>query len=575
METGPKKACAFTQQALNPARYTTKRFLLLFSKKNRFFIALFALAEFNLPFAKTADCPLRRRGRMEVRAADYGIVRGVRASRWLQEGAEASFAVCFAVIFVAGFAARCYGIANKPFWSDEATTIRRSGLPLCDLVRDSLLFHQLPAYYVVTSWVLPFGDTAFWVRLPAMLFGALSCALAFAVARSLGGMVAGLGAGLLVAFSPDMVQYGQDARCYSMLNCAILVALWGLLALARDPARAAKRFRATDGRALAWAAYGFGTVAALNLVADALLWLLASNLAAIAIARQGAGRGFWRNWCLVQVLILAACGPWFVAMMVSGPPGALSTLSWVPPMTWHRVWWTIAGDYFMVPTSIFPALVFSPGVPGLGFVVAAAGLAGVGALRRQPAVLAVLAAAALVPPLVIFAVSLVTPVLVPRYLLWGSLPVCLGAGLALGRLPARLQGPALVVLGGLALANLAPYYHVESNPRWDLAALDLQGGLQPGDLVVMENAREFTMLDFYCRRHPGLRQMRQWTANVPAALRWQKSGRLVWAVHAKAGQGEKLSDRQFVAELAGLGKPDLVERAGRDILIMRFDGGAE
>jgi hypothetical protein len=46
-------------------------------------------------------------------------------------------------------------------------------------------------------------------------------------------------------------------------------------------------------------------------------------------------------------------------------------------------------------------------------------------------------------------------------------------------------------------------------------------------------------------------------------------------VHAKAGQGEKLSDRQFVAELAGLGKPDLVERAGRDILIMRFDGGAE
>jgi len=499
--------------------------------------------------------------------------RGVGAAGLrLGLGSETLFGVSFALVFVVGFAARCHGVADKPFWIDEVTTIRRSMLGLPEMIRASLTFHQMPAYFVVTSWMLPFGVDEFWVRLPAMLFGALSCALAFGVARTLGGMAAGLAAGLLVAFSPPMVQYGQEARSYTMMMCAILVALWGLVVLARDPAWAAKGFR--DGPGLAWAAYGFGTIAALNVLSDALPWLLASNLAAPAIGRQsGAGQaGFWRNWLIVQLAIFATCAPWFAAMAAVGTGGAMGGLDWVPAMTWHRLWWAISGDYFGFVTSVVTDRIFAPGVPGLGFAVAAAGVAGLAALRRQNAVLAVLAAAALALPVTILAVSAFTPMLMPRYLLWGTLPVYIGAGVTLGRLPARAQLPALAALGFLAVANLAPYYQDEIKPRWDLAAQDLRDGWRPGDLVLTGNAQEIEMLNLYCRGGAGFRRVPAWTLRVPAAARWRAAGRRVWAVQGVFGQADKLSERQFVAALAGWGKPDLVERAGYDILIMRFNG---
>jgi uncharacterized membrane protein len=131
-------------------------------------------------------------------------------------------------VFGLGLAARLYGIGGKPFWMDEVTTIRRGLLPVGGIVRDSVFFHQLPAFFWVMHGALAFGQTEFWVRLPAILFGALSCVLAFGVARMLAGRAAGVAAGVLMACAPAMVQYGQEARSYSMMICGILLAFWGL-----------------------------------------------------------------------------------------------------------------------------------------------------------------------------------------------------------------------------------------------------------------------------------------------------------------------------------------------------------
>src|ERR1700692_4480126 len=121
-------------------------------------------------------------------------------------------AVCALAIFILGFVARLHGIAAKPFWMDEVTTLHRARLPLGQMVMNSLTFHQLPAYFIVTSWALPFGHDEAWARSPAMVFGALSCVLAFCVARAAGGLAAGVAAGLLMALDPAVGQYGQEGR---------------------------------------------------------------------------------------------------------------------------------------------------------------------------------------------------------------------------------------------------------------------------------------------------------------------------------------------------------------------------
>ena len=483
--------------------------------------------------------------------------------------------LCFFAVFLLGMVARWHGITSKPLWMDEVTTIQRASLPLGRMVANSLTFHQFPSYFVITSWMLPLGTSEAWVRLPAALFGALSCALGFGVARALGGTRAGLATGLLLALSPAQVQYGQEARSYTLLISAVLVALWGLLLLAQDPLGASRPVRAADGRPGAWAAYTLGTAAALNVLGVALVWLAAANAAAVALGRQRTGSpvGFRRNWLLAHLVIALLCVPWFVALDLFGQRGVMGGLDWVPSLTRARLWWALDGAYLMQVTSLITVRVFADGVPGLGLAVLALAIGGAFTLRRRGAPLAVLGAATLVLPLSLLAISIAgKPVWMPRYLLWSAAPFFIFAGLGTTLLPRRLQGPVVAVLGLLCALNLRPYYHRETKPRWDLAAFELQAGLQPGDLVLMDDPQAVGMMNIYLARTGAPLPTGVWTTDVQQAAAWLARGRRVWAVQGPVGQADRETQAQFLRRIGFLGAPDLTEQAGLDVRVMRFDG---
>ncbi len=482
--------------------------------------------------------------------------------------------LCFVGLFLLGFAARIHDVAAKPFWMDEVTTIHRARLPLWQMIQNSVFFHQFPSYFILTSWALHFGHGELWVRMPAIIFGALSCALAFGVTRALGGTLAGLAAGLLMAFSPEQVQYGQEARSYTLLISTILIALWGLVLLAQDPAGASKRLREPGGRPGAWAVYVLGTIAALNVLSVSMFWFVASNLAAFAIARRrdSQKRQFWRNWLLAQLLIVLFCLPWYLALKFYGQRGALGGLDWVPPLDGARLWWTLSGTYFMHVTSLIAVRVFAAGIPGLGVLVLLLAAGGAYALRRQRAALAVLAAAILVLPLCLLAISTISPVWMPRYTLWSAAPFFICAGLSITLLPRRLQAPTVAVLGLLAAANLRPYYHDETKPRWDLAAADLHDDLQPGDLLLVDDPGAVRLMNLYLRRQGAHLPQTAWTQDVQQAAATLAAGHRVWAVQGRVGQADHESQEQFLSSIASLGTPDETQQVGLDILLMRFDG---
>jgi len=460
-------------------------------------------------------------------------------------------------VFALALAARLCGISAKPFWMDEVTTIRRGLLPPAQILQDSIFFHQLPAFFVVMHAMLLFGQTEFWVRLPAAFFGALSCVLAFGVARMLAGLPAGIVAGVLMACAPAMVQYGQEARSYTMMICAILVAFWGLAALARNA-----------GSRVAWAAYVAGTVAALWILGDALFWWLAANLAAIVMAWRRPK--FWWRWGAAQAVILLFCGPWFLAIAIWGQCGALGGLDWVQPTNIARLWWSFAQDYLFYPASLIDIKVFPPGVLGFGPAIAALAAFGIYSGRREPRLMAVLAAGVMVLPIGLLAISVVTPLLMPRYLLWSAAPLCICAGIAVAALPVRWRGRAAGALALIALVNLTPYYKDETKPRWDWAGLDLRAAWRPGDLLLVDDPQAVQLMNIYLGRQKAALPRAAWTQDVARAIALRAAGGRVWAVQGKVGQVDHEDQAGFLARIAGLGVPDLSMQVGHDILLLRF-----
>lgn len=483
-----------------------------------------------------------------------------------------AYPLCLLGVAIVALLARLHGIGDKPFWMDEITTLQRSSMSLHGIVTDSLSFHHLPAYFVLESWLVPFGNTEIVLRLPSALFGTVSCMALFGIGCSLAGLRAGVLAGLLMALSPLQVQYGQEARSYAMVTCLISIALWGLVKLACDPQAASRGWRDPRGARWAWAAYGLGTLAAMNVLSVALFWLIAANLAAPAIARHRSadGRRFLSDWLLVNTAIVLVSLPSFMAMYFATRTHLTEGLDWIPPLNPARIWSAIASVYLMRHSSLISLRLLKDGVPLLALVVAVLGTFGLLHLARRRTALIVLALALLTLPLSLLALSLITPVWMPRFVLWSAAPFFVLAGTGLAALPRRWQVPVIGVVTVTALVNLAPYYQEETKPRWDLAAATLQAGLQEDDLVLVDDPWAVKMMNIYLSRIGADLPPEGWTVDRSVAQERLSNGGQVWAVHGRVGQADKESVAEFRGSLAPFGQPAAAMREGQDILVVQF-----
>ena len=473
--------------------------------------------------------------------------------------------------------ARLHALGVKPYWLDEITTLRRSSLALGPLVRDSLSFHHMPLYFVLTSWLVPLGLGEDVMRLPAALFGAASCAVLFLLGRTLGDWRSGMLAALLLALAPFQVQYGQEARSYTLVTTLILLGLWGLVLLADDPVAAAQPLR-TPGRArTAWLLYGVGTALALDTLGVALFWLLAANIGAVLITVRAPRppHGFGRNWIMMQAAILASFLPFLAGMAVLTGGDFRSGMDWVPPLDARHVWDTLQTVYLLRISSLiafrlFPGPLDLLGVGWLGWLVLLLALAGLTSSMRRRPVGIVLAAGLFTLPVSLAAASLLFPVWMPRYLLWSGPVFFLLAGLGLRQLPVRIRDPALVLLTALAVVNLLPYYRTETKPLWNQAAAAVLRERRPGDLVVTDNQATIAMMNVYLTRSGHRLGNGDWTTDVAAASARLAAGARVLAVHGTVGQNDPYRLANFLGSLKPLGPAASTHRVGIDITILVF-----
>jgi mannosyltransferase len=512
--------------------------------------------------------------------AEGGAARGLaiwplaaRVADWNRAAVASAVVALPAALAIFGLVLRLHGLSDKPFWYDEFLTLNRTKLPFGELVINALTHKQYPTYFLLFR---PFGSAEIneWaLRFPSAVFGALCVFLVARLATDLRGPQAGVVAGLLMALSPFEVQFGQEARSYALISCLVLIAICGLVRIARRPQSAALPMTRPGALRGAWAAYTFGTIGALLVQNNTIPWLLASNLALMAIVWfAGAERnGLLRNWSWSQAIILLAWLPGLITMWAANRGVVLTALGWIPQTNWDSVWSIVATLYLfrisdMMTFALLPTL-----LPGFGAGIVIFAIVGAWRLKAEPTSLTVLGLAFAAMPIAALIISPFQPIFVPRYLLWSTGPLFVLAGVGLAALPARLAPAiaAVVAIGGAL--SLAPYYSAETKPRWDQATAYLANNAQPQDVIVAQDKAVKFMLDSYAERLGIDPKLPILQSDAPDTARRAAEGQRVWVAYGRTGQSTQEPEAEFRQKWSAFGDPAEQVRFGSHVLIMRFD----
>src|SRR5215472_13991895 len=129
---------------------------------------------------------------------------------------------------------RLHGLGDKPLWLDEVATLHRATIGFSAMIAEALHAKHYPTYFALMWLVAKLSVSAWLLRLPSAIFGAIAVALVVVIGHEADKPRTGIAAGLLLGFSPFDVQFGQEARSYTLVAVLILVALWGLVRLAHQ-----------------------------------------------------------------------------------------------------------------------------------------------------------------------------------------------------------------------------------------------------------------------------------------------------------------------------------------------------
>jgi mannosyltransferase len=398
-----------------------------------------------------------------------------------------------AIPVAAALAVGGYRLGGASLWRDEAYTLAAAGRPAGQIV--GLLLHVDAVhgpYYLGMHLVIGLlGSSAAALRLPSLLATSLAAGLTAVLGRRLARMsslpvpaLTGMLAGLLYVAAPQTTWYAQDARPYGLVTLFAVAASY-LLVVAIG-----------DGRRRWWAAYA-AAIALTGVASLFALLLLAAHAVTLLVARarQGsppASTARLRPWLAASAAAIALLSPLIVLGYLQD-----GTLGWVS----HPGLGTV-GSLVTDFAGSRPLIALGVVLAGCGFVLRlvaggrpagdlVAGDLGAGDLAagrprgdagprpsaavvtvgrprgdagRRPAVTVITLALPwlVLPPLILLAVSVVKPVYVERYVVFGqpALALLCAAGLAwlarwIAGSPAGRRIPALAWAAPLLILAVA------------------------------------------------------------------------------------------------------------------------
>jgi 4-amino-4-deoxy-L-arabinose transferase-like glycosyltransferase len=487
------------------------------------------------------------------------------------------------IVFALALLPRLIGLGTRPFWLDEVFTFQRASLSPLALIQDSFLNHHMPSFFLLVSPFLALGHPQFWLRLPAAFFGAVSVMLVFMIATRIAGRRAGLLGALVLGLSPTALAFSQEARSYTMEMALILVSLYGIVRLAQDVPAASAPLRSDAAARTGWLCFIGGAAAALDVLGDGLPWLITANVIGFFLQRHSPNkRALLRNFIVADAIIAALTAPFYIAMLFFQDKGIVDSVKWIPPLTLPRFWYDFGSVYMMRIADSVTFKFMDVSTPALVIELIDAGLlaaifAAAFRLRRRPAMLATLLISFIFLPALFTIISIWRPILLPRYILWSAAPFAILAGIGASTLldyvrAPRLRAGFMAAAAALLLVNMAPYYHAETKPRWDVAAKLLAAEVAPGDVVYLYDLGALPLLKLYLPPGTQMVVLNDSDGDLTHAEQAVASGKRVWAVYGHAGQsGSNNQWAQFYAKNQPLGTPSQIQVAGKRIFIALYD----
>ncbi len=195
-----------------------------------------------------------------------------------------------AAIVAAGALLRFTTLDLQSFWDDEAVTVGGVLAPSLWTTLGHVPSSEAspPLYYVIAwAWTRVFGHGEVGIRSLSALLGTATIPVAWWAGRRLVAPWVGLAVAALVAFSPEMVWYSQEARGYALLVLLCAASLGFMAeALHTRETRMLRWWALTS--ALAIATHYFGAFVAIP-EAVVLLWLLPEHRRAVIAWTAGVG----------------------------------------------------------------------------------------------------------------------------------------------------------------------------------------------------------------------------------------------------------------------------------------------
>ena len=404
------------------------------------------------------------------------------------------------------FGWRVAGLTSQSLWRDEVDAIRFASRPLAALLATfSRPGENGPLFFALLNpWLAALGSSEFSLRFQAVLGGVLAVPLSYALARRLL-RVAGLGqlrysaglslgntpllAALFVAANPYLVWYSQEGKMYGWLVALALAVLLAFLA-------ALERSRWQR-----WLLYlALLAVSALHHVwAVLLIPICAAWLALLWPDYRRRWLPFLLTLAVPALPYFALVGWWQLRLFTTpdfqtGHPFVpLATVAATLATTFSLgvartpTWWAIAGLIFLLLA---------------GSVLGGGRRAGAESARawRRVRVNLMLLAWLLLPPLLLFLISLSKPLYTDRYVIWiaPALLILLGQGVAaLARLWRPLGVAALAAL--LATGLLSGWRQMQTPIKSDFraAAAYVEAQRQPGDLLLFQIPYNRIVYEYY------------------------------------------------------------------------------
>jgi mannosyltransferase len=391
--------------------------------------------------------------------------------------------ILFGILLV-GLVLRCIDLQSRGIIYDDAFSFFLSARSLPAIVQGTAADTMPPLYYFLLHFWMSLGQSLWFLRALSVLLSLASVVILYGLVRGLLGKPAGLAAAFIAAISPFQIYHAQDLRMYALLAlCQVAYAFFFT--------RVWKQNQWLD-----W----------LGLVISGALAMYSHNLAIFVLVVPDLFLLARREWRLLgrlvaaQALIGCLALPWLGLL-----PGQIAKI--------QQAFWTPRPGVIEIIQGMIMFCAALP-LPGIWFIIGAivslqiVAMVSIEALRpsNKDSGLSLLAAFAILPPVMLFVVSyIMRPVFVPRAFIFSSLAFYGIAGaLVVKNWP---KGPGVLIGGGFILAACIalPYqYNFAEFPRspFDQASAYLTQKIQPGDMVVHDNKLSYFPFLYFERSLP-------------------------------------------------------------------------